>query len=280
METQKRVAIQGVAGAFHEVAARRFFGENITTVECDTFRILSQRLHEGEADFALMAIENTIAGTLMPNYSLVREFDLKIVGEVYLHIQMQLMVLPGVRLEQVQYVHSHHIAIAQCREYLDTLKGVTVVEKNDTAEAAQQLVNQNLTNAAAIAGEQAAKLYGLEVITPNIHTYKQNFTRFFVLSRTAQPPPEGTTNKTSLCFELEHRSGSLAEVLMLFAINGINLTKIQSVPILQKPYQYSFFVDLEWDDVHLYRSVMRRCEEKVANFNLLGEYERKSLIFN
>ncbi|MDR2938101.1 MAG: prephenate dehydratase [Prevotellaceae bacterium] len=275
MDGQKRIAIQGVAGAFHEVAARRFFGENISVEECDTFRILSRKLHNGEVDFALMAIENTIAGTLMPNYSLVSEFGLKIVGEVYLHIEMQLMALPGVQLEQVQFVHSHPIAIAQCREYLDTLQNVTVVEKNDTAESAQNIIKQNFKNVAAIAGAQAAQLYGLNVIVPNIHTNKQNFTRFFVLSR--EEKIVENANKTSLCFEIEHRSGSLAEVLMLFAINGLNLTKIQSVPILGKPYQYNFFIDLEWNDIALYRSVMKRFSEKVRSYTLLGEYERKSL---
>jgi len=275
MDRQKRIAIQGVAGAFHEVAARQFFGESIAVVECDTFRILSRRLRDGDVDFALMAIENTIAGTLMPNYSLISEFGLKIVGEVYLHIEMQLMALPGVPLSQVQFIHSHHIAIAQCREYLDTLQGVTVVEKNDTAEAAKDIVSQRLTNVAAIAGAQAAQLYGLNVIVPNIHTNKQNFTRFFVLSREVQAVENA--NKTSLCFEIEHRSGSLAEVLMLFAINGLNLTKIQSVPILGKPYQYSFFIDLEWNDAALYRSVMKRFSEKVTSYILLGEYEKKSL---
>ncbi len=276
MSELKKIAIQGVAGAFHEVAAWQHFGKNITVVECDTFRILSRKLHRGEVDFALMAIENTIAGTLMPNYSLINEFGLKIVGEVFLHIQMQLMALPGVALEQIQYVHSHPIAIAQCREYLDTLpQSVTVVEKNDTAESAQEIVNKKLMNTAAIAGAQAAGLYGLQIIAPNIHTNKQNFTRFFVLAREAQPVPNA--NKTSLCFELEHRSGSLAEVLMLFAINGLNLTKIQSVPILGKPYQYSFFIDLEWDDEALYKSVIKRFAEKVTGYTILGEYEKKPL---
>jgi len=158
---------------------------------------------------------------------------------------------------------------------LETLQGVTVVEKNDTAEAAQDIVSRQLKNVAAIAGAQAAQLYGLNIIVPNIHTNKQNFTRFFVLSREVQAVENA--NKTSLCFEIEHRSGSLAEVLMLFAINGLNLTKIQSVPILGKPYQYSFFIDLEWNDAALYRSVMKRFSEKVTSYTLLGEYERKNL---
>ncbi len=276
MEDRKRIAIQGVAGAFHEVAAWKYFGKDITAVECDTFRILCRKLHDGDVDFALMAIENTIAGTLMPNYSLINEFGLKIVGEVFLHIEMQLMALPGVQLSQIEYIHSHPIAIAQCREYLDTLPdSITVVEKNDTAESAQLIVSKQLKNTAAIAGAQAAELYGLQIIAPNIHTSKQNFTRFFVLAREAQHVDNA--NKTSLCFELEHRSGSLAEVLMLFAINGLNLTKIQSVPILGKPYQYSFFIDLEWNDAALYCSVMRRFSEKVTSYTILGEYERKSL---
>lgn len=271
----KKVAIQGVAGAFHELAAQKFFGKDIKAVECDTFRELAQKLHTGEVDFAVMAIENTIAGTLLPNYSLINEFGLKVVGEVYLHIEMQLMALPGVRLSQIAYIHSHPIAIAQCREFLDMLPAtVTVVEKNDTAESAQLIIKNNLADTAAIAGNLAAEMYGLHVIAKDIHTCKQNFTRFLALSRTQRQ--SDLNSKASLCLELEHRSGSLAKVLGIWAKHGINLTKIQSAPIIGKPYQYWFYVDLEWSDSAAYRQAMAEASMYAASQSVLGEYVRNS----
>jgi prephenate dehydratase len=272
---RRKIAIQGVAGAFHELAAQKFFGKNIEAVECDTFRELASTLHVGKADCAVMAIENTIAGTLLPNYSLINEFELKIVGEVYLHIEMQLMALPGVRLSRIAYIHSHPIAIAQCREFLDTLPAtVTVVEKNDTAESAQQIVQNKLANTAAIAGSLAAEMYGLRVIAKDIHTCKQNFTRFLALSR--EHRESDLNNKASLCLEVVHRSGSLAEVLGIWAKHGINLTKIQSVPIIGKPYQYWFYIDLEWSSSAAYRQAMAEVAACTTSQVVLGEYVRNS----
>ncbi|MDR2813083.1 MAG: prephenate dehydratase [Prevotellaceae bacterium] len=273
MVQPKKIAIQGVAGAFHEVAAQKYFGSDIAAVECDTFRELTRKLAAGEVDFAVMAIENTIAGTLLPNYSLIREFDLKVVGEVYLHIEMQLMALPGVPLAQVAYIHSHPIAIAQCREFLDTLPpAVTVIEKNDTAESAQLIVKNNLRNTAAIAGKLAAEMYGLHVIAKNIHTCKQNFTRFLALS--GKPRQSDQNNKASICLEVTHCSGSLAKALGIWAKHGVNLTKIQSVPIIGKPYQYSFYIDLEWDDSAAYRRATDEVASYATSQYLLGEYRR------
>ncbi|MDR3366151.1 MAG: hypothetical protein LBO71_04200 [Prevotellaceae bacterium] len=273
MEQPKKIAIQGVAGAFHEVAAQKYFGKSIVAVECDTFRELARKLAAGEVDFAVMAIENTIAGTLLPNYSLINEFGLKVVGEVYLHIKMQLMALPGVQLPQVAYIHSHPIAIAQCREFLDALPPtVTVIEKNDTAESAQLIVKNKLANTAAIAGMLAAEMYGLHVIAKDIHTCKQNFTRFLALSRT--PCQSGQHNKASICLEVAHRSGSLAAVLGVWAKHGVNLTKIQSVPIIGKPYQYSFYIDLEWNDSAAYHRAMDELALHTTRLHLLGEYMR------
>jgi prephenate dehydratase len=271
----KKIAIQGVAGAFHELAAQKFFGKNIEAVECDTFRELTSKLRVGEVDFAVMAIENTIAGTLLPNYSLVNEFELKVVGEVYLHIEMQLMALPGVHLSQIVYIHSHPIAIAQCREFLDTLPAtVTVVEKNDTAESAQLIVQNKLVDTAAIAGNLAAEMYGLHIIAKDIHTCKQNFTRFLVLSR--EHRKSDLNNKASLCLEVVHRSGSLAEVLGIWAKHGVNLTKIQSVPIIGKPYQYWFYIDLEWSSSAAYRQAMAEVMACTTRQVVLGEYVRNS----
>jgi prephenate dehydratase len=195
------------------------------------------------------------------------------VGEVYLHIEMQLMALPGVQLQQVAYIHSHPIAIAQCREFLDTLPpAVTVIEKNDTAESAQLIVKNRLANTAAIAGSLAAKMYGLHVIAKDIHTCKENFTRFLALSR--EHCKSKLNNKASVCLEVAHRSGSLAKVLGIWSKNGVNLTKIQSIPIIGKPYQYSFYIDLEWDDSAAYQRAMNELSPYTTNQYLLGEYKR------
>jgi prephenate dehydratase len=267
----KKVAIQGVAGAFHELAAYNFFGKNIEPVACETFRLECQLLTAGKVDFAMMAIENTIAGSLLPNYALFNEFKMKIVGELYLHIQMHLLTLQGVGFEQLEYVFSHHIAIEQCREYLNALPPhITIVEKYDTAASAQLIAEQGLTNTAAVAGSMAAEMYGLSYLEKNIQTHKQNFTRFLVLS--TQPVENQENNKASLCFELMHRSGSLAAVLTIFAQHNINLTKIQSVPIIGKPYQYWFYVDVEWTDTQAYNEALHLVMKHVASCAVLGEY--------
>jgi prephenate dehydratase len=274
-ESVKRVAIQGIAGAFHELAAHRHFGNNITIVECDTFKEVCRKLSTGEVDFAVMAIENTIAGTLLQNYSLINNHQLKIIGEVYLQIQMQLMALPGVSMKDIEFVHSHPIAIAQTREFLDTLPPrIQVVETNDTAESAKQIVDKGLKNTAAVAGANVAEMYNLNILANDIHTHKQNFTRFLILSTEGVENP--TNNKASLCFEVAHKSGSLAEVLTIWAHHGINLTKIQSVPIIGKPYQYWFYVDLVWDDYHIYRHAINMTMEHIISLSVLGEYEQKS----
>ncbi|MDR3329017.1 MAG: prephenate dehydratase [Prevotellaceae bacterium] len=271
MDKPKTVAIQGIRGAFHDVAAQKYFGPEVQVVECSTFRELARKAAQGEVDSALMAIENTIAGALLPNYSLIRELGLRVVGEVYLHIRQQLMALPGVPLSEVRYVHSHHIAIEQCREYLDTLPpSITVVEANDTAESARDVARRQLRDTAAIAGRQAAVLYGLRVIAEDIHTCKQNFTRFLALERALRA--DSCNNKASLCFEVQHRSGALAQVLGMFAELGINLTKIQSVPIIGKPYQYWFYVDVEWREAEAYRSAVQRLEACTVGCCVLGEY--------
>ncbi|GHT15276.1 prephenate dehydratase [Bacteroidia bacterium] len=268
----KKVAIQGVSGAFHEVAAYKFFGNDIEIVPCETFKLECQLLEEGKVDFVMMAIENTIAGSLLPNYSLLNEFKVKIVGEVYLHIQMHLLTLPNVGFEQLEYVYSHPIAIGQCRNYLETLPPhIKIVEKHDTAASAQLIAEQQLTNIAAVAGEVAAKMYGLSFLEKNIQTHKQNFTRFLVLS--TQANESSSNNKASLCFEVMHRSGSLAEVLGIFAQHGINLTKIQSIPIIGKPYQYWFYVDVEWSNPAAYNEALHSVVKNVASCSILGEYQ-------
>lgn len=276
METEKqqqqpKIAIQGVAGAFHDVAATQYFGEGRTLLECATFRDVCQAVNDQKADFGIMAIENTIAGSLLQNYSLINEYRLKVIGESFLHIQMQLMGLEGVRMEDLEYIHSHPIAIAQCADFLESLpKHIKVVSVEDTAGAAQKIQSQGLRNTAAIAGKQAAQMYGLHILKKDIHTYKKNYTRFLILSTEAHENTQA--NKASLCFEVAHREGALAEVLCLLAKHHINLTKIQSIPILGRPYQYWFYIDIEWENSNAYKKALHDILRTVTSLSILGEY--------
>ncbi len=269
---EKKIAIQGIKGSFHEVAARKYFGQNVEVYPCDTFKQLCAAVATGEVNAAVMAIENTLAGSILPNYALMREFHLRIVGEVYIHIQMFLMALPGVTLPELEYIISHPIAIRQCGDYLQNLKHITVMEKNDTAESAKEISEKQLRNTAAIAAEAAAKIYGLEVLEKRIETHKRNFTRFLVLSKEGIDTPEN--NKASICFELGHKVGALANILNIFTQHSINLTKIQSIPIIGKPYEYSFHIDLEWNESESYEKAIHKVLKEVSNLSILGEYQR------
>ncbi len=274
---QQKVAIQGVQASFHHEAARNYFGQQVPVVECSTFRALCEALKSGEATMALMAIENTIAGSILPNYALLKEYHLKICGEVYLPIRMNLMALPGVELEDIEQVLSHPMAILQCSDFLNELK-VKAVEHEDTAGAAKKLMEEQMPNTAVIAGMAAAERYQLNVLAKSIETNKQNYTRFLVLNVNSKFPGlangKETCNKASLCFELGHSVGALAEVLNIFEAFHINLTKIQSVPIVGKPYEYSFHVDIEWGDYRDYEQAIKQVLNSVSTLAVLGEYPK------
>jgi len=270
----KKVAIQGVVGSFHEDAAQKFFaGEEIDIIECRTFRKVCQLIDQDKVDISVMAIENAIAGSLLENYGLMRDFHLKIIGEIYLHIQMNLMVLPGVKKEDIQEIHSHPIALKQCAEYIDGTFGEISLDDNfDTAGSAKNIAKNNLRNVASIGNERAAQIYGLEIIDKGIETNKRNYTRFLILSKHSLPSEEA--NKASICFEVGHFYGALARVLNIFAENQINLTKIQSVPIIGKPEEYSFHVDIEWENIEKYEQAIHKVLKNVSSLTILGEYIR------
>lgn len=270
----KKIAIQGVAGSFHEMAAFKYFGEDIETVECDSFKLLSEKLASGEADFAAMAIENTIAGSLLTNYALLKEFHFKVIGEIYLHIEMSLLVNKGVKHKDIEIIHSHPIAIKQCADYMERFDNVRVIQQADTAESAKLILEKGLTNTAAIASAYAAKIYGMDILDKGIETNKRNFTRFLILSKSAEKLK--VINKASICFELRHQVGALADVLVIMKNHEVNMTKIQSVPILGKPYEYSFYVDLEWKENEKYEKAIHEILKSVANLSILGEYEKGS----
>jgi prephenate dehydratase len=271
-----RIAIQGVAGAFHDEAARRFFGEDISLLECNTFRLLCGKVDSGEADYAVMAIENTIAGSLLQNYGYLNEFKLRIIGEIYLRIKMNLMALQGTKIKSLKQVLSHPIALRQCAEYLETLpRNVTISETEDTAESAKMIYENQLADTAAVAGTVAADMYHLEILKEGIETIKKNYTRFIVLSKNHQPV--SGSNKASLSFEVRHQPGSLVEALSIFARYDVNVAKIQSVPILGQPYQYAFHIDVEWDNTANYDASISEVVRHVSGLSIYGEYKKGEL---
>ena len=275
---QTKVAIQGIKTSWHDISAREYFGEDIELVKCASFKRLCESMVSGEADAGVMAIENTIAGSLLSNYSLLMDYDFKIVGEVYTHIHMHLMAMPGTKIDDLKYVQSHPIAISQCAEYLWKLPHIIVEEKKDTAEVAERIARDQLHHTAAIANQYAADEFGLEVLAKNIETHKENFTRFLILSR--DEPTENSHNKASLCFELRHEVGALAGATRIFSENHINLTKIQSVPVIGKPYEYTFHIDFEWTDSIDFDSVLKDLDRYVMHLRVLGKYKKGILNYN
>jgi prephenate dehydratase len=266
-----KVAIQGIATSFHEVAAQTYFGDSIESVECLSFHALCESLKKEESDFAVMAIENSIAGSILPNYFLLQEYHFSIIGEVYLPIHMHLLVLPGVTLNDVKCIESHPMAIRQCNDFLFRLRNVEIRESDDTAVSARKVKENKLTNTAAIANEHAAKKFGLQILEKRIETNKKNFTRFLILAKGRQTAHN--SNKASLCFEVANEVGSLAETLMTLKNNLINLTKIQSIPIVGKPSEYSIHIDVEWKKRRNYDTALQEILRQVRNLNVLGEYK-------
>ncbi len=276
----KKIAIQGIAGSFHEDAARKYFGdEEIEVVECRSFQGVCELIDSDKVNIAVMAIENSIAGSILQNYSLIRDYHLRVIGEIYVHIQMNLMMVPGGKKEDIKTIYSHPIAIRQCVEYIEKyFPNAKIVENQDTAMSGRILVEENLKDAAAIGNLRTAEIYGLEVLETGIETNKKNYTRFWILSKHANQG--GNTNKASLCFEVGHYYGALARVLNIFAENRINLNKIQSVPIVGKPNEYTMHVDVEYDSEENYEKAIHLILKNVSSLSILGEYIRGELDIN
>ena len=274
MEQKRRVAIQGYSGCFHEQAARKFYGKigvGPEIVECATFDDLYQSMAEGRADAAVMAIENTVSGGLLPNFELLRKFRIKIKGEIFLRIEQNLMALPGQTIDDIKEVRSHYMAINQTRPFFSRYPHIRLVESEDTAKSAGDIAREGLKGVGAVASSLAADLYGLEIIAPGIETYKQNFTRFLILDNALKVPQEAV-NKVSICFTLPHTSGSLAHVLTILSFYGMNLTRIQSLPIPGREWQYFFYVDLKFDSYMKYLQSISAVRPLMEDFDTLGEY--------
>lgn len=237
------VSIQGYAGAFHEAAARQHFDQHeVATVPAHTFADLIQQVEDGASDLGIMAIENTLAGSLMQNYDLLQTANLRITAEVYLRVRLNLMALPGTQIEDLRQVYSHPVALMQCREFFKTWPRIEVLEDTDTALSARDVKESGDRGRGAVASAAAAELYGLEVLAPGIETNKLNHTRFLILER-GRDHLMDKGDKVSLSFATSHESGSLYKVLMVLAAYQVNLTKIQSAPIIGRPFQYRFHVD-------------------------------------
>ena len=271
----KRIAIQGVKGCFHEQAARMFYDEHghivPDIVECLTFDELYMSMDACRADAAVMAIENTVSGGLLPNFELLRKYDRKIKGEVFLRIQQNLMALPGQKIEDIKEVRTHYMAINQTREFFKDYPWIRLVESEDTAKSAADVAAEGLKGVGAVASSLAAELYGLEMLAESIETYKQNFTRFLILDDSLEVDKE-KVNKATMCFTLPHTPGSLAHVLTILSFYGMNLTRIQSLPIPGQEWQYFFYVDIKFDDYVRYGQALAAVRPLMEDLNILGEY--------
>lgn len=272
----KRIAIQGIAGSFHEDAAQRYFNEEIKVVECKSFTRVCELIDTDQVEYAVMAIENSIAGSILNNYQLIRDFHLKIIGEIYIHIEMVLMANAGVGKGEITDIYSHTVALKQCAEYLEKqFPQAELHEFSDTAASARFVVTEKPVGAAAIGNLRSAQMYGLQVVDTGVETNRKNYTRFLILSKHGNPT-EGS-NKASICFEVGHFYGALARVLNTFAENRINLTKIQSVPVIGKPNEYTFHVDIEWESKENYERAIHHVLKSVSSLSILGEYVRGEL---
>lgn len=272
----KRIAIQGIAGSFHEDAVRLYYNDDVEIVECRSFTSVCEQIDTDKVELAAMAIENSIAGSLLNNYQLIRDYHLKIIGEIYIHIQMNLMVSGNTSKKDITDIYSHPIALKQCAEYLEKVfPNVQLHEMSDTAASAKFIAEKQPAGAAAIGNLRSAEIYGLNVLESNIETNKKNYTRFLFLSKQAEI--NGKANKASICFEVGHFYGALARILNNFAENHINLTKIQSVPIIGKPNEYTFHVDIEWESLDNYERAIHLVLKNVSSLAILGEYTRGEL---
>lgn len=269
--SKKNIGIQGIKGSYHHIVANEFYGNKIDIDEFLTFEIMSSKLAEGKSDASIMAIENSIAGSIIPNYSLIDEYNLSIVGECYLKISHNLLALENQSIDDIKEVHSHPMALLQCRDFFKKYPKIKLVEDTDTALSAKEIYLNNVKGRAAIASTLASDLYSLNILAKNIQTIKNNETRFVILERSTLDS-KSKFNKASIKFELDHKRGSLATILNVMSDCKMNLTKIQSIPKIETPWRYSFFVDITFESVDDYFKVKSIIEIMAKDFKVLGEY--------
>jgi len=269
----KKIAIQGFEGSFHQAAARKFYGNDVEVICCSTFRdVVKIANDESLSDGGLMAIENSIAGSILPNYNLLLKSNLKIIGEIYLQIDQNLLVNPGVTLDDIREVHSHPMALLQCSDFLEKYNW-KLIETEDTALSAQHVHEHKSKHIAAIAGELAAELFQLNMIAPNIHTQKNNYTRFWALQPADLAMDVEDANKASIIFETDHSKGSLAKVLSKISEGDVNLSKLQSMPIPGSDWKYAFHADCEFTDMQHLSHVLESIKPFTAAVKVYGVYK-------
>ena len=271
------VAIQGVKGSFHHIVSQQFFDKPVATIDCLTFDRVVDSLITQECDAAIMALENSIAGSIIPNYALIDKYNLHVVGEHYLDIQHNLMVLPNQSISDIMEVYSHPMALLQCKEFFREHPHIKLVEDKDTAEVAERIRKNNLKGIGAIASVMAADIFQLDILAHSIQTIKHNETRFAIVKRTNSEVLEQEVNKASLKFEANHKRGSLATILNVMSDCKLNLTKIQSLPIVETPWKYAFFVDVTFAQFEDFKKAKSLIEIMAENFKILGEYKNAKL---
>lgn len=268
-----RIAIQGIKGSNHHQVAKDYYGDTIELVECLSFDALIDQLVDGSADKGIMAIENSIAGSIIPNYNLIYHNNLHVIGEHYLNIHHHLMVLKGQTIEDIMEVRSHPMALLQCKEFFRKYPHIKLVEDVDTAEPAKRIQEQQLKHVAAIAPSVSAELYGLDIVAADIQTIKNNSTRFIIVKTKNKELPKENINKASIRFLTDHKRGSLAAVLNVMSDCNLNLTKIQSLPIIESPWKYAFFVDVTFDGFDKFEKAKALLNIMSEDFKVLGEYK-------
>lgn len=269
---EAKIAIQGIIGSFHHQVAQEYFGKDVVVDECLSFDELVDSLLSGKSTQAVMAIENSIAGPIIPNYALIDKNNLHIIGEHYLRIHQNLMALKGQSIADIKEVHSHPMALLQCMDFLKKYPHIKLVEDKDTAETARRIQQNQLGGIAAIASKVASDMYDLEILAPEIQTIKNNMTRFVIIKKENSFVPENEINRASLKFELDHKRGSLAAVLNVMSDCKMNLTKIQSLPKIETPWKYSFFVDVTFEKYEDYAKAKSLLAIMAEYFKILGEY--------
>ncbi len=269
----KKVAIQGIKGSFHHIVSQQYFGNEVTVNEFLSFDQAVDSVISGASDAVIMALENSIAGSILPNYALIDVNNLHITGEHYLDIQHHLMALPNQKISDIQEVYSHPMALLQCKQFFKLHPHIKLIEDKDTAEVAQRIQKQKLKNVAAIASTLASELFELEILARSIQTIQHNETRFVIVKPSKKELPDNQLSKASLKFELDHQRGSLAAILNVMSDCKLNLTKIQSLPKIETPWKYAFFVDVTFDAVENFNKASSILTIMAENFKILGTYK-------
>ncbi len=273
MEKKLKIAIQGGDGSFHDIAARHYFPNLAETVQCTTFPSLCELVKNGEVDFAVIAFENTIAGTILSNYSLIQNYGFNIIGEIRLRIVLNFMALPGQAMQDIHVVRSHYMALLQCSEFLSQYPHIHVEEYYDTADAAKDVFQNQEKGAAAIAGRLAADLYDLEVMHTSVETFKENYTKFFVITKDKSLKAKNA-NKATISLRLPDDPGSLYKLLGIVYKYDVNITKIQSIPVLGRQDTYTFYLELDWDNEESNKHVLDEIQDYCFDLNILGQYKK------